>query len=116
MTRPQAELAEKARLLGLEARLLETEAAANRAIAVESLEKIGASHLVDIHVKGDEVQLLSTMTLIYQVIPAPEGSISRFCDECIDVARRAILKHLSCMEYVRRDAFAKTIYVHWYVS
>lgn len=100
--------------MGIEANLLESEAAKNRAIAVDSLEKAGASYLVDIHVKGDEVQLLSTMTLIYQIIPVPEGSVGRFCDECIDVARRAIQKHLECMEHVRQDVFAKTIYVHWY--
>lgn len=77
---------------------------------------MSVSHLVDIHVKGDEVQLLSTMTLVYRAIPAPEGSLSRFCDECVDVARRAMQKHLSCMELVRRDTHAKAIYVHWYVG
>lgn len=85
-------------------------------MAIASLERIKASHLVDIHVKGDEVQLLATMTLVFQAIPAPEGSLSRFCDECIDTSRRAMQKHFSCMELVRREAYAKAIYVHWYVS
>ncbi|KAI5463944.1 hypothetical protein BGZ63DRAFT_421035 [Mariannaea sp. PMI_226] len=109
----QAELAEQARRLATQCRQLEIEATETRQMALASLERMNSSHLVDIHVKGDEVQLLSTMTLIYQAIPAPEGSISRFCDECIEVARRAMHKHLSCMEMVRRDTHAKAIYVHW---
>ncbi|KAJ3520362.1 hypothetical protein NM208_g13737 [Fusarium decemcellulare] len=113
LVRPQSELIERARLLAAECRQVEAEANESRDLAIASLEKIGASPLVDVHVKGDEVQLLSTMTLIYRAIPAPEGSISRFCDECIETARRATEKHLACMELVRRDAYAKTIYVHW---
>ncbi|KAM5347186.1 hypothetical protein ACJ41O_010191 [Fusarium nematophilum] len=110
---PQAELVERARLLAAQCRQVEAEANESRDMAIASLEKIGASPLVDVHVKGDEVQLLSTMTLIYRAIPAPEGSISRFCDECVESARRATHKHLACMELVRRDPYAKTIYVHW---
>lgn len=91
------------------------EATESRDLALASLEKIGASPLVDVHVKGDEVQLLSTMTLIYRAIPAPDGSISRFCEECVDSARRAVHTHLGCMEMAQKDANAKTIYVHWYV-
>ncbi|KPM36677.1 hypothetical protein AK830_g9885 [Neonectria ditissima] len=113
MARPQAELAERARLLAAQCRQVEVEASEAREMAIASLERIKASHLVDIHVKGDEVQLLATMTLVYQAIPAPEGSLSRFCDECIDTSRRAMQKHLSCMELVRREAYAKAIYVHW---
>ncbi|KAM0547862.1 hypothetical protein ACHAPJ_010209 [Fusarium lateritium] len=113
LARPPAELAERARLLAAECRRVEAEAYESRKLAIDSLEKIGASPLVDVHVKGDEVQLLSTMTLIYRAIPAPEGSTSRFCEECIDSARRATHKHLACMELVRKDAYAKTIYVHW---
>ena len=75
-----------------------------------------ASHLVDIHVKGDEVQLLSTLTLVYRAIPAPEGSVSRFCDECVDSARRAVVKHQACMQLVSQEAYVKTIYLHWYVE
>ncbi|KAK7418060.1 hypothetical protein QQX98_004199 [Neonectria punicea] len=113
MARPQAELAERARLLAAQCRQVEVEAKEAREMAIASLKRIKASHLVDIHVKGDEVQLLATMTLVFQAIPAPEGSLSRFCDDCIDTSRRAMQKHLSCMELVRREAYAKAIYVHW---
>ncbi|KAM6535772.1 hypothetical protein FALCPG4_005312 [Fusarium falciforme] len=113
LAQPQAVIVERARLLATECRQVVAEATESRGLAIASLEKIGASPLVDVHVKGDEVQLLSTMTLIYRAIPAPEGSISRFCDECVESARRAIHTHLACMEMVRKDPNAKTIYVHW---
>ncbi|RBQ77905.1 hypothetical protein FVER14953_21610 [Fusarium verticillioides] len=70
------------------------------------------SPLVDIYVKGDEVQLLSTMTLIYQSVPAPDGSRSRICDECINTARRATYAHLECISSLQNDAFARTSYIH----
>ncbi|KAH7136670.1 hypothetical protein B0J13DRAFT_449759 [Dactylonectria estremocensis] len=113
LARPQSELAERARVLAAQCVRVEAEASEVRKMAVASLERIKASHLVDIHVKGDEVQLLATVTLVYRAIPAPEGSLSRFCDECVQVARRAMQKHLDCMELVRREAYAKAIYVHW---
>ncbi|KAH6884074.1 hypothetical protein B0T10DRAFT_531324 [Thelonectria olida] len=113
LARSQAELADRARELAKQCRQVEMEATETRQIAIASLERMSVSHLVDIHVKGDEVQLLSTMTLVYRAIPAPEGSISRFCNECVEVARRAMHKHLACMELVRRDTHAKAIYLHW---
>ncbi|KAH7115450.1 hypothetical protein B0J13DRAFT_653839 [Dactylonectria estremocensis] len=113
LAQPHSKLAERARLLGAECRQVELEAIAYRGMAVSSLKKIGTSSLVDIYVKGDEVQLLSTMTLIYRAIPPPEGSNSGFSDACVDAARRAMQQHLSCMELVQRDAFAKSIYLHW---
>ncbi|CAM1501549.1 Fc.00g035330.m01.CDS01 [Cosmosporella sp. VM-42] len=113
LARPQAELIERARVLAAECRKIEVEAAECRDRALASLERMKASHLVDIHVKGDEVQLLSTLTLIYRAIPGPDGSISRFCDECVDSARRAVVKHQACMQLVREEAYVKTIYLHW---
>ncbi|KAJ4026906.1 hypothetical protein NW752_001865 [Fusarium irregulare] len=113
LAQPPAVLAERARMLAAKCREVEAEAHESRGLAIASLEKIGASPLVDVHVKGDEVQLLSTMTLIYRAIPAPEGSSSRFCDECIETARRATHTHLACMELVRKDPHARNIYVHW---
>ncbi|UZP38008.1 hypothetical protein NXS19_005824 [Fusarium pseudograminearum] len=113
LAQPPAVIAERARMLAAKCREVEAEAYESRGMAIASLEKIGASPLVDIHVKGDEVQLLSTMTLIYRAIPAPEGSSSRFCDECLETARRATHTHLACMELVRKDPHARNIYVHW---
>ncbi|KAH6867834.1 hypothetical protein B0T10DRAFT_502083 [Thelonectria olida] len=113
LAQPHSELAERARMLGAECRQVELDAIEYRGRAVSSLKKIGTSPLVDIYVKGDEVQLLSTITLIYRAIPPPEGSNSGFSDECDDAARRAMQQHLSCMELVQRDALAKSIYLHW---
>ncbi|KAF5678495.1 C6 transcription factor [Fusarium heterosporum] len=113
LAQPPAVLVERALSLAAQCRQVEAEAQQSREMAIASLEKIGASPLVDVHLKGDEVQLLSTMTLIYRAIPAPEGSASRFCDECIDTARRATNTHLACMELVRKDPHARNMYVHW---
>jgi hypothetical protein len=113
LSQPPAVLAERAHLLAAECRRVEAEADQSREMAISSLEKIGASPLVDVHLKGDEVQLLSTMTLIYRAIPAPEGSPTRFCQECIDTARKASRKHFACMDLVRKDPHARAIYVHW---
>ncbi|KAM0258997.1 hypothetical protein ACHAPA_010946 [Fusarium lateritium] len=113
LAQPPAVLVERALSLAAKCREVEAEAHQSREMAIASLEKIGASPLVDVHLKGDEVQLLSTMTLIYRAIPAPEGSASRFCDECIDTARRATNTHLTCMELVRKDPHARNMYVHW---
>lgn len=116
MAQPPAVLVERALSLAAKCREVEAEAHKSREMAIASLEKIGASPLVDVHLKGDEVQLLTTMTLIYRAIPAPEGSASRFCDECIETARRATNTHLTCMELVRQDPHARNMYVHWYVQ
>ncbi|KAM0338765.1 hypothetical protein ACHAPU_011188 [Fusarium lateritium] len=113
LAQPPAVLVERALSLAAQCRQVEAEAHQSREMAIASLEKIGASPLVDVHLKGDEVQLLSTMTLIYRAIPAPEGSASRFCDDCIDTARRATNTHLACMELVRKDPHARNMYVHW---
>ncbi|KAF4441557.1 hypothetical protein F53441_12006 [Fusarium austroafricanum] len=113
LTQPPAVLAHRARLLAEKCRQVEAESNQSREIAIASLEKIGASPLIDVHIKGDEVQLLSTMTLIYRAVPPPEGSTSRFCNECIETARRASRTHLACMELVRKDPHARAIYVHW---
>ncbi|KAH7236370.1 hypothetical protein BKA59DRAFT_496605 [Fusarium tricinctum] len=113
LAQPPAILVERALSLAAKCREVEAEAHQSREMAIASLEKIGASPLVDVHLKGDEVQLLSTMTLIYRAIPAPEGSASRFCDECIETARRATETHLTCMELVRKDPHARNMYVHW---
>ena len=106
------EIAERARLLAHECHQMETEAKESRELAIATLEKIKTSPLVDIYVKGDQVQMLSTLTLIYQAIPAPEGSRSRIGAECIETARRATYTHLECIGSLQNDAFARTSYVH----
>ncbi|RFN43655.1 hypothetical protein FIE12Z_12121 [Fusarium flagelliforme] len=109
---PTTQIAERARLLAHECHQMEIEAKESRELAIATLEKIKTSPLVDIYVKGDQVQLLSTLTLIYQAIPAPEGSRSRICDECIETARRATYAHLECIGPLQNDAFARTSYIH----
>ena len=115
MARPRAEIIERARMLAEECRKLEIESAETRQKAVASLERMNASTLVDIYIKGDEVQTLSTSTLVYRALPAPEGSLSRFCDECLDAARRAMQRHQDCMQLVHQKPIFKTMYLHWYV-
>lgn len=67
-------------------------------------------------VKGDEVQFLTTLTLVYRAIPAPKGSPSRFCKECLDTARKAIQVHQESIGLLHYGTYVKSIYVHWYVS
>ncbi|KAH6952439.1 hypothetical protein BKA56DRAFT_505171 [Ilyonectria sp. MPI-CAGE-AT-0026] len=110
---PQSQLAERARVLGAECRRLELEAGHHRAVMTSSLEGTAASSLIPMYIKGDEVQLLSTKTLIYRAIPPPLGSTSRFCDECVGAARSAMQRHLECMATINSDISARSIYIHW---
>ncbi|UPK92108.1 hypothetical protein LCI18_003043 [Fusarium solani-melongenae] len=110
---PRSQLAERARVLGAECRRLELEAGHHRAVMARSLEGTAASSLIPMYIKGDEVQLFSTMTLIYRAIPPPLGSRSRFCDECVGAARSAMQRHLECMATINSDISARSIYIHW---
>ncbi|KAL2681181.1 hypothetical protein Neosp_008788 [[Neocosmospora] mangrovei] len=74
-----------------------------------SLEGTAASSLIPMYTKGDEVQLLSTMTLIYRAIPPPLGSKRRFCDECVDAARSTMQRHLECMATINSDISARNL-------
>lgn len=115
MARPRSELAERARVLAVDCHRVEAEAAEARDIALAKLKECNASRMVDVHVKGDEVQFLSTLTTVYRAIPAPEGSVSRFCDECVEIARRAMRKNHKFMYSIRDKTYAQAIYIHWYV-
>jgi hypothetical protein len=81
--------------------------------AAAYFKSINTSSLIEVFVKGDEVQLLTTLTLVYRAIPAPEGSPSRFCDECLDSARRAMRAHKESMSTLHFGSYVKSIYVHW---
>ncbi|CRK34240.1 hypothetical protein BN1723_018543, partial [Verticillium longisporum] len=61
--------------------------------AMFGFKALNASALIDIHLRGDELTHQSTLTLIYRAIPAPEGSPSRFTQECIETARFAMQIH-----------------------
>ena len=80
------------------------------------LKAVNSSDLVDLFLRGDEVQFQVALTLVYRVIPAPEGSVSRFCDECLETARKAMKVHQECTRQNTVGGFFRSIYVHWYVG
>ncbi|KAK2038034.1 fungal-specific transcription factor domain-containing protein [Colletotrichum somersetense] len=78
------------------------------------LKAMNASSILDIHLRGDEMSFHSTMTLIYRALPAPEGSPTRFSQECIDTARFAMQLHLECMQKIAEEGrHLKAVYIHW---
>lgn len=113
---PQTELVRRARVLADDARKVEIESESTRKRAYDYMKQMNTSEIVDIFIRGDEVQFHVTLTLIYRVIPAPEGSDSRFCNECLQSARNAMSAHQDCIRMLDLGSFAKTIYVHWYVD
>jgi hypothetical protein len=80
---------------------------------MEYLRAINTSALVDIFVMGDEIQVLSTLTMVHRAIPAPPGSPSRFSQECLDSARKCITTHQAAMGMLTHGSYIKSIYVHW---
>lgn len=107
------ELQRRAQALAVECRDLEAQSNATRSETVAYLRTINSNSLVDIFIQGDEVQLLTTLTLVYRAIPAPEGSPSRFSQECLDTARQAMKVHQECIRSLCYGSYMKSIYVHW---
>ncbi|CEJ89569.1 hypothetical protein VHEMI05407 [[Torrubiella] hemipterigena] len=110
---PPATLATRARALAEDILRLEDRAAMSRKRAYEYMEKKNCSDMVDLFIRGDEVQFYVTLTLAYRVIPSPEGSPSRFSEECLDAARMAIRAHHDCVSKIDLTSFTKATYVHW---
>ncbi|KAF4508921.1 hypothetical protein G6O67_005242 [Ophiocordyceps sinensis] len=110
---PQAELVARARVLAEDCRKLEVESEDSREQVYNYLKAVNSSEIVDVFLRGDEVQFQVTLTLVYRVIPAPEGSISRFCDECLEVARKAMQVHQRYAEFTNLGSYFRSIYVHW---
>ncbi|KAK4071081.1 transcriptional regulator family: Fungal Specific TF [Trichoderma aggressivum f. europaeum] len=110
---PQADLVHRAKLLAAECSRLEPETDETREKVHKLLKSIGTSDVVDVFIKGDEVQFYVTKTLIYRVIPAPEGSITRFCDECLDAARHAMKTHQECVQFMDISTYMRSMYIHW---
>ncbi|PTB70258.1 N-terminal binuclear Zn cluster-containing protein [Trichoderma citrinoviride] len=110
---PQADLIQRARALATECSRLEVETDETREKVYTLLKSIGTSDVVDVFIKGDEVQFYVTKTLIYRVIPAPEGSITRFCDECLDAARHAMRTHQECVRFMDISTYMRSMYIHW---
>lgn len=94
-------------------RKLEVESEDSREQVYNYLKAVNSSEIVDVFLRGDEVQFQVTLTLVYRVIPAPEGSISRFCDECLEVARKAMQVHQRYAEFTNLGSYFRSIYVHW---
>lgn len=114
LKRPQAEIVERARALASACREFEVEADECRASTYQYLKAVNSSDLVDLFLLGDEVQYQVTLTLVYRVIPAPEGSVTRFCDECLQTARKAMKVHQECTKRSTIGGFFRSIYIHWY--
>ncbi|EGX88603.1 fungal specific transcription factor [Cordyceps militaris CM01] len=110
---PQDELVRRARALAEECRKLGVRGDRARSNAYSYIKQMNISDVVDVFIRGDEVQYYATQTLIYRVIPAPERSVSRFCDECLEAARRAMSAHQDCARLIDLGSFVKTTYVHW---
>lgn len=110
-----AELSRRAREIAAECRSLETELTTTQNETLDYLKSINSSSLVDVFIKGDQVQWFTTLTLVYQAIPAPEGSTSRFCDECLNTARGAMKAHQDSMGSLHFGSYVESIYVHWWV-
>lgn len=110
---PQSDLIQRARALAAECSRLEVETDETREKVYTLLKSIGTSDVVDVFIKGDEVQFYVTKTLIYRVIPAPENSITRFCDECLDAARHAMRTHQECVRFMDISTYMRSMYIHW---
>lgn len=113
---PPSALCERALELAAQCKSLENEIGTTRAETSTYLRNLNTSEIVEVFVRGDEVQFHATLTLVYRAIPAPEGSPGRFCFECLESARKAMKAHQDCIALMKFGSYIKSIYVHWYVS
>ncbi|KAG7083834.1 fungal specific transcription factor domain-containing protein [Colletotrichum scovillei] len=110
----QEERIETVRRLENEQKTIMAAASHVREQALFGLKALNASSILDIHLRGDELTFQSTLTLIYRALPAPEGSPTRFSQECIDTARFAMQLHLECMQRIAEEGrHLKAVYIHW---
>ncbi|KAJ5201789.1 uncharacterized protein N7498_006452 [Penicillium cinerascens] len=64
--------------------------------------------------QSNEISHLSTLTLIYRAIPAPDNSDSTFVADCVETARAALESHESCIAQLKKaDDRIKASYTHW---
>ncbi|KAL3297039.1 fungal specific transcription factor domain-containing protein [Colletotrichum asianum] len=110
----QEERLETVRRLEAEQKSIMAAASHVREQALFGLKALNASSILDIHLRGDELTFQSTLTLIYRALPAPEGSSTRFSQECIETARFATQLHLECMQRIAEEGrHLKAVYIHW---
>lgn len=110
------ELIRRARLLSDECRTMEDEGRATREHTTEFFKTSERSELLELFIRGDELQFFATWCLVQRVIPGPEGSISRFSDECLNTARQAMKLHQDCFKLFRLGNYVQSIYIHWFVD
>ncbi|KZL66005.1 fungal specific transcription factor domain-containing protein [Colletotrichum tofieldiae] len=114
LNQSQEERIETVRRLESEQKTIMAAASHVREQVLFGLKALNASSILDIHLRGDELTFQSTMTLIYRALPAPEGSPTRFTQECIDTARFAMQLHLECMQKIAEEGrHLKAVYIHW---
>lgn len=105
---------QRAQALAAKCRAHEKETEKTRPETLAYLQSLKASSILDVFLKGDEVQFNVTLTLVYRAIPAPPGSISKFSTECLEAARKAIVAHQECIEMFKFGTYMQSIYAHWY--
>ncbi|KAM4060939.1 fungal specific transcription factor [Hirsutella rhossiliensis] len=116
VVKPQLEVIQEAHVLAAECRELEKESAEYRNQLSNYHRAVNSSKIMSAFLRGDDIQFLSTLTLVYRLIPTPEGSVSRFSNECLETARRAVRAHLDCIRGTDTWNYIKSIYIHWYLT
>ncbi|KFA73291.1 hypothetical protein S40288_07245 [Stachybotrys chartarum IBT 40288] len=113
LAQPPGDIAQRAMAIAAECSRLSDEADVSRWEVLAQLQGSPSSEVIAVFLKGDEVQCQVILTLAYRVIPAPDGSLSRFCDECLQAARRAMAIHQETMQMMRPEGNMKSLYFHW---
>jgi hypothetical protein len=63
---------------------------------------------------ADRIHFLTTLTLIYRMVPASSGSGSAFCEECITTANEALYEHQQCLPVLRNvECNMVQMYLQW---
>ena len=109
-------MAKCAQRLGEQLKKITAEAAKARSAAFLQVKAVNDGQLIGVLLKGDELSFYTTLTLIYRAIPAPEGSPSSFCSDCINAARLAMRAHQECMSLMGTNVYLQVVYIHWYVQ
>lgn len=107
------ELVRRAKALSEVCRNMEAESRATRDHTNEFFKTLQRSELLELFIKGDELQFLATWCLVERVIPAPQGSISRFSEECLATSRKAMALHHDCFNLFKLGNYVQSIYIHW---
>ncbi|TDZ30973.1 putative transcriptional regulatory protein [Colletotrichum trifolii] len=114
LNQSQKERVETVRRLETEQKSIMAAASHVREQVLFGLKALNASSILDLHLRGDELTFQSTLTLIYRALPAPDGSPTRFSQECIETARFATQLHLECMQRIAEEGrHLKAVYIHW---